>query len=223
MTHLHVPDGVLPWWLIGLSLLLGGVAVLGVLRIGTGAWRVRFHSRIGVAAAALTVALSLPIGAAHLSLAPLAGMLLGPAGGFLAAFLANASVAAVGHGGVTAIGVNGLFLGLQAAAGALLFRLFRGPLGVRGGAGVAAGLVLVLASAGALAALRALPLAPDADGHHGHEGMDWGVWVVAAFALAVTIAEVHLTISVMHFLSRVRTDLVPGGLEPPAAAPGGPA
>ena len=213
MTHLHVPDGVLPAWLVAVSLLVGGAAVLLVLRFAPGRDRVRFLARVGVAAAALTAALSLPLGAAHLSLAPLAGMILGPGGGFLAAFLANGTVAAVGHGGITAVGVNGLFLGLQAVLGALLFLPLRRLLGVRWGGSVAAGLTLALASAAAILALRALPLEPD----HLEHGT-WGPWVVGAMALAVTLFEAHLTGSVLRFLSAVRGDLVQGSGAPPAPA-----
>ena len=220
MTHLHVPDGVLPWWVVGISLLLAGIAVAGVLRSRRETEKVLFLARVGVMAAALTVSLSLPLGAAHLSLAPLAGMMLGPGGGFLAAFLANASVAAVGHGGITALGVNGLFLGLQAVAGSILFRLLRGSLGVRGAAAAAAAVTLVLASAGGILALRALPLSAEEAHHNGHGG-EWGLWAVGAFAAAVTVAETLATASIVEFLARVRSDLVHGSAVP--RPPGTPA
>lgn len=214
MTHLHVADGVLPRWLVALSLLVAAAAVLGVLRLAAGGDRTRFLARVGVAGAALIVVLSLPLGpGVHLSLAPLAGMMLGPAGGFLAAFLANASLATLGHGGLTAVGINGLFLGSQAVAGGLLFGLLRRPLGVRGGATAAAALVLAAATVAAVLALRALPLDPHAEEEHAH-GAEWGLRIVLPLAAAAAVLEALLTARVIGFLARVRSDLVHGGGAP---------
>jgi cobalt/nickel transport system permease protein len=226
VTHLHVVDGVLPWWIVGLSLLLSALLVAGTLAGRGERERIRFLARTGVMAAALIVTMSLPIGpGVHLSLAPLAGMMLGPRGGFLAAFLANASLALLGHGGLTALGVNGLFLGTQAAAGGLLFALLRRPLGVRAGAVVSTAAVLGSAAMVALAALRALPL--DGSGHEGHhhgpEEAEWGAWLVAVLAAAAAILESVITASVVEFLARVRTDLVHGGGAPRPRTSGEPA
>jgi cobalt/nickel transport system permease protein len=190
------------------SLALSAVLVLVLLRGSGGADQVRFPARVGVTGAALIVVMSLPLGpGVHLSLAPLAGMMLGPAGGFLAAFLANASLSTLGHGGLTAAGVNGLFLGAQAVLGAALFAGFRRALGVQWGAVTAAFLTLGLAAAAAILALRALPLEHEG---HAHEE-SFGVWIVAGFALGAAAFEAWITSSVLVFLSRVRSDLVHGG------------
>jgi cobalt/nickel transport system permease protein len=61
----------------------------------------------------------------HVNLTVLAGILLGPAGGFLAAFIANLFSAFVGHGGLTVIGLNATLNGLEAVGGAALFGVFR--------------------------------------------------------------------------------------------------
>jgi cobalt/nickel transport system permease protein len=225
VTHLHVVDGVLPWWVVAISLLLSG-ALVGASAAGRGEReRIRFLARVGVMAAALVATMSLPVGpGVHLSLAPLAGMMLGPRGGFLAAFLANGTLATLGHGGLTALGVNGLFLGGQSVAGALLFALLRRPLGVRAGAVVATGAVLGAASAAALAALRSLPLSGDgADAGHAHEAGEWGTVVVIALAAAAAVLETAFTASVVGFLSRVRSDLVHGGGAPRPRTSGEPA
>jgi cobalt/nickel transport system permease protein len=223
VTHLHVADGVLPWWAVLASLVLAACAVAGSLGTRKGVESVRFLARVGVTAAALLVAMSLPLGPGlHLSLAPLAGMMLGGRGGFLAAFLANAVLATLGHGGVTAVGVNGLFLGLQAALGAGLFSLLRRPLGVKGGAVTSTAVTLALAAATAIAALRALPLDPG--DHHGEgklEGL--ALTVVAVLATALAAAETAITASVIVFLSRVRSDLVHGGGAPRPRTSGEPA
>jgi cobalt/nickel transport system permease protein len=212
-----VADGLLPWWVVLLSLLVAWGAVARLLGSRREGEQVRFLARVGVTAAALIVAMSLPVGPGlHLSLAPLAGMMLGPGGGFLAAFLANASLAMVGHGGLTATGVNGLFLGLQAVAGATLFALLRRPLGVRWGAVAAAAVTLGLAAAGAIAALRALPLDPGHEEHAGRAGEwgEWGIRVMVLLTAAAAAAEAALTAAVIGFLARVRSDLVHGGGAP---------
>lgn len=223
MSHLHVVDGVLPWWAVLGSLALAALLVMAVLAGRRNAAQVRFLARVGVVAAALVVAMSLPLGpGVHLSLAPLAGMMLGPGGGFLAAFLANASLATFGHGGWTAVGLNGLFLGAQAVLGAALFGLLRRRLGVKGGAVAASAVTLTLGAAGGILALRALPLEPGALEGHGH-GAEWAGWVVVGLAAAAVAVEVHVTGSVIAFLARVRADLVHGGGAPRPRTSGEPA
>ena len=224
MTHLHVPDGVLPWWAAAAALLLAAVLVGAALAGRQGPEGVRFLARVGVMGATLLVTMSLPLGpGVHLSLAPLAGMMLGPAGGFLAAFLANAALSVLGHGGLTALGINGLFLGAQAAGGALLFALLRRPAGVRGAAVGATATVLAGAATAGLLALRALPVeGPDAHGH-GEHAAEWGVWVVVSLAAGVAAAESWITASVVGFLARVRADLVHGGGAPRPRTSGEPA
>jgi cobalt/nickel transport system permease protein len=211
VSHLHVVDGVLPWWVVLGTLAVAAILVMALLAGRRDAEQVRFLARVGVTAAALIVVMSLPLGpGVHLSLAPLAGMMLGPAGGFLAAFLANASLSTFGHGGLTAMGINGLFLGAQAVLGAGLFAVLRRVFGVKWGAIGASFLTLGLAAAAAILALRALPLE-----HEGHEHEEsYGVWIVAAFAAAAAVFEAWITASVIVFLSRVRSDLVRGGGAP---------
>ncbi len=208
MSHLHVVDGILPWWAVLGALAVAAVVVLSLLAGRRDAERVRFLARVGVTAAALIVVMSLPLGpGVHLSLAPLAGMMLGPAGGFLAAFLANASLSTFGHGGLTAMGVNGLFLGAQAVLGAGLFAVLRRAAGVQWGAIGASFLTLGLAATAAILALRALPL--EHEGHDHEESA--GVWIVAGFAAGAAVLEAWITSEVIVFLSRVRSDLVRGG------------
>jgi cobalt/nickel transport system permease protein len=231
VSHLHVVDGVLPWWVALAALVLAAAGIALALRGRRDADQVRLLARVGVIGAALVAVMSVPLGPGiHLSLAPLAGMMLGPGGGFLAAFLANACLASLGHGGITALGVNGLFLGLQAAAGGGLFALLRRFLGVRAAATSASAAVLVLAAACAIAALRELPLEPALPGAHGHDhdhdpgrADGAGTWIVIAFAAAAAAAETALTAAVIGFLARVRADLVHGGGHPRPRTSGEPA
>ncbi len=79
---------------------------------------------LGVMAAVMLVGMSteiVPIGY-HVNLSVLAGIVLGPALGFLAAFIVNVILALFGHGGITVVGLNSLVVGAEAAVGYYIFR-----------------------------------------------------------------------------------------------------
>lgn len=128
MSHIHVPDGILPLWLV-----VAGWAVTAVL-LGVALRYLRRNpeeltgrvARLGVVAAIMLVGMSLevvPI-AYHFNLSVLAGILLGPAAGFLAAFVVVFILALFGHGGITVVGLNTLVIGTEVVLGSLLFRAF---------------------------------------------------------------------------------------------------
>ncbi len=128
MSHIHLPDGILPLWLV-----IAGWAVTAVL-LGATLWYLRRNpeelarrvARLGVVAAIMMVGMSLevvPI-AYHFNLSVLAGILLGPAAGFLAAFVVVFILALFGHGGITVVGLNTLVIGSEVVLGSLLFRAF---------------------------------------------------------------------------------------------------
>lgn len=127
MSHLHVPDGLLPPGWIILGFVLAGVG----LALAT--WRLRrvdrgwLVPRLGIMSALMLLAMTVEVGFLdyHVNLTVLAGVLLGPAGGFLAAFIANLFSAFLGHGGLTVIGLNGTLNGLEAAGGGLLYAVAR--------------------------------------------------------------------------------------------------
>lgn len=131
MTHIHIPDGVLPWWLWGAGWLLT-IAVLWL------ASRTVDESRmaakvplVGMVSALVLVAMSVelvPI-AYHLNLTVVAGVLLGPWMGVVAAFVVATILALLGHGGITVIGLNTLLLGTEIALGWLMFRTLTKLLG----------------------------------------------------------------------------------------------
>ena len=58
----------------------------------------------------------------HLNLAVMAGIVLGPVLGFLAAFIVNLMLAFFGHGGITVVGLNTLVVAMEAVLGFYLFR-----------------------------------------------------------------------------------------------------
>ena len=58
----------------------------------------------------------------HINLTVLAGIIVGPAMGFLAAFIVDLILALFGHGGITVVGLNTLIVGAECALGSLIFR-----------------------------------------------------------------------------------------------------
>jgi cobalt/nickel transport system permease protein len=131
MSHIHIPDGVLPAWLI----LLGWVGAAAALAWAVYTQRGRDARRqvplLGVMAAVMLVGMStefVPIGY-HVNLTIIAGIVLGPALGFIAAFVVNLILALFGHGGITVVGLNTLVIGAECALGFLVFRAFYRVLG----------------------------------------------------------------------------------------------
>lgn len=124
MSHIHIPDGVLPLWLVA----LGWVMTLALLFLSarrlSGPEAQRRIPLLGVVAALMLVGMStefVPI-AYHVNLTVLAGIIVGPAMGFMAAFIVDLILALFGHGGITVVGLNTLIIGAECALGYLIFR-----------------------------------------------------------------------------------------------------
>ena len=103
MSHLHIPDGLipLPWILagIGLTALFVCVALFALRKRD----RARVVPRIATLSALMLLAMGLPIPVLgyHLNLTVLTGMIAGPAEGFIAALVVNLILALTAHGGIT--------------------------------------------------------------------------------------------------------------------------
>lgn len=127
MSHLHIPDGVLPLpWIaagIGLTALFVYLALAALKRHD----RARVVSRIATLSAVMLLAMSLPIPLLgyHVNLTVLAGILAGPAEGFFAAFVTNLILGLMAHGGITVVGLNTLVTGLEVSLGWLIWRSLR--------------------------------------------------------------------------------------------------
>jgi cobalt/nickel transport system permease protein len=126
MSHIHLPDGVLPIWL-WVSGFIGAILV-GVILF-------RLHKKedlsrrlplLGMMAAVMVLGASVEIVpiAYHVNLTVISGILLGPSLVFLATFVVNVILALFGHGGITVIGLNTLTLSLEGVLGFFLFHLF---------------------------------------------------------------------------------------------------
>jgi cobalt/nickel transport system permease protein len=125
MSHIHLPDGVLPVWL-WVSGFIVMVLVGGVLfrLIGKGDVSRRLPL-LGMMAAAMVLGAAveiIPI-AYHINLTVISGILLGPSLIFLATLVVNVILALFGHGGITVIGLNTLILSIEGILGYYFFKL----------------------------------------------------------------------------------------------------
>jgi cobalt/nickel transport system permease protein len=125
MSHIHLPDGVLPVWLW-----VSGFIVM--VLVGTVLFRhigKRDVSRrlplLGMMAAEMVLGAAveiIPI-AYHVNLTVISGILLGPSLIFLATLVVNVILALFGHGGITVIGLNTLILSIEGVLGYYFFKL----------------------------------------------------------------------------------------------------
>jgi cobalt/nickel transport system permease protein len=222
VSHVHVPDGVLPpllwavaWGIAFVLLLLSSRALRD-----SHPQQVAYRGALGALTLA-AMAIEVPIGPVeyHLTMLGPIGVLLGPAAAFQVMFVASAMLAFIGHGGFTVIGLNALVLGAGVAVARPLFRLC-----ARGRSG---GFALAVASVGSqllagtlwlivmVAALKAKAWMP-----HDHGGSERASWL-AGLALplwgAGIVVESMVAYGLARFLERVRPDLLP---LPPARAAG---
>jgi len=126
MSHIHLPDGVLPIWLWVCGWMVSVLVWIILLRMTEKKDVSRRLPLLGMMAAAMVLGASveiLPI-AYHVNLAVISGILLGPALIFMATFIVNVILALFGHGGVTVIGLNTLILSMEGVLGYILFRFF---------------------------------------------------------------------------------------------------
>lgn len=145
MSHLHIPDGVLPIWLVvvGWVLTVAGIAVSS--RLVSDEERRHRIPLVGAVAALMLVAMSseiVPI-AYHVNLTVVSGILLGPWLSIPTALVVVTVLGLIGHGGVTVIGLNTVVIATEMILGSVLFsagtRLFG-----RHRAGLSAGVTTVV-------------------------------------------------------------------------------
>jgi cobalt/nickel transport system permease protein len=149
MSHIHIPDGVLPWWLWvpGWLLALGVLALAS--RLATRGESRRAVPLVGAVSALVLVAMSseiVPI-AYHINLTVIAGVLLGPWLGAISAFIVVLILALLGHGGVTVVGINTLIITSEMALGWAMVRggvRLSGPKRIRWVAAVSTVLTLAI-------------------------------------------------------------------------------
>jgi cobalt/nickel transport system permease protein len=220
MSHLHIPDGLLPVWLWASGLLLA----LALLARGSRRARDQSAQRIayqGALGGLMLAAMALPLGPFeyHLTLAGPMGVLLGGAGAFQVAFVVSAILALMGHGGLTVVGLNALVLGSGAAVanqvyGAVARRLRPAPaLAMATAAGQAVAGTLWLAVVG-----LGMRLDPAVASQVGVGDGRLGVFAAIALPLWVVgiVVESAVAFGLGRFLSRVQPGLLPHAASVPA-------
>jgi len=127
MSHLHIPDGLLPVWLWLAGMALAMAAVLLSLYMVRGMDLRKKIPLLGMMSAMMLVGMNLEIAAIayHVNLSVLTGIILGPWLAVVAALIVNVLLAVVGHGGVTVAGLNTIIVGSEAVVGYFLFSMFR--------------------------------------------------------------------------------------------------
>jgi cobalt/nickel transport system permease protein len=146
MSHIHIPDGILPLWLVAAGWALTLALLYLSARRLSGPEARRKIPLLGVMAAVMLVGMStefVPI-AYHVNLTVLAGIIVGPAMGFLAAFIVDLILALFGHGGITVVGLNTLIIGAECALGYYIFRALLGILKTRKSVVIPAGASVII-------------------------------------------------------------------------------
>ncbi len=218
MTHMHIPDGILPvsLWVLGL--------IMMAFAVGFSLFRLRGMDKakkiplLGAVTAVMLVAMSLEVLplAYHINLSVVAGILLGPALGFLAAFIANLMLALMGHGGITVMGLNTLLLGSEAVLGHTLFYLFKKRLSVFWSAAAATVLTLFMTTLALIGIVAVSHINPELMSHGDEQGFHHNGQVsVRTFAIMVVslgsigwIIEAAITGAVVRFISQVKPSLL---------------
>jgi len=126
VSHIHLPDGVLPVWLWVSGFIVTILVGMIFFRFAKKEELTRRLPLLGMMAAAMILGASVEIVpiAYHINLTVISGILLGPSLIFLGTLVVNVILSLFGHGGITVIGLNTLTLSIEGILGYLLFRLF---------------------------------------------------------------------------------------------------
>src|SRR6056297_3284508 len=130
MAHIHLPDGSIPLWGIGLwsglAALVLAIAVYQLRRDGLDASHVALGGMVAAASFAV-FQVNIPVlGGVHLSLTALVGILVGPSLGAIVAFVVNVLSALLGHGAWGFLGANTLVGATEVAGGYYAYQSLRG-------------------------------------------------------------------------------------------------
>jgi len=124
MSHIHLPDGILPVWLWAAGYLLAFLLIGVLWRGGKATAEPRRFALLGILAA-MMILVEVPPVSYHFNLSVVTGIILGPRLSVLAALMVNVILSLIGHGGITVIGLNTLVLSTEMIAGYYGFRLLR--------------------------------------------------------------------------------------------------
>jgi cobalt/nickel transport system permease protein len=126
MSHIHLPDGVLPMWLWASGYVLAILISVILFRFEKKETLSKRLPLLGMMAAVMILGAAVEIipPVYHVNLTVISGMLLGPSLIFLATFVVNVILALFGHGGVTVIGLNTLVLSIEGVLGYFFLHFF---------------------------------------------------------------------------------------------------
>jgi len=130
MSHIHLPDGILPVWIWVLGFIVISIMVsLSSYLISRRPDARKKVPLAAVAAALIIVAMSIPLAPIpvipvvyHANLSVLAGAIVGPLLAPIVAVVVQLGLWVVGHGGSTTLGLNASVLTLEMIAGWALIR-----------------------------------------------------------------------------------------------------
>lgn len=125
MSHLHIPDGILPLWLWLLGYILTVVFFLIAINYVKKNNLSHKIPLISIMTALMLLSMSIPIPFPvpyHLNIAVLSGIILGPVLAFFAVFTTNLLLAFTSHGGITVIGLNTAIITAEAILGYFIFK-----------------------------------------------------------------------------------------------------
>ena len=228
MSHLHIPDGILPplFWVSGLVITALLLIWSSSANRRSGPRELAFQSSLGGIMLAV-MALPVPITAFDycMTLAGPVGVLLGAGAAFQVSFVVTLILALLGQGGFTVVGLNALVLGLGAMAARPLYLALVGGLGPARAMAAATALSQLMSTVCWSAILVAsVRLTPGVAGEHAVAESLFRMWqqtgaaiVIPILALAVAL-ESLLGYGLGHFLARVRPDLLPGPTRPSSAS-----
>ena len=229
MSHLHIPDGILPPILWVWGLILTGLLLFASGRASrrAGTRQIAFQSALGGIMLAV-MAIPVPITAFDycMTLTGPVGVLLGAAAAFQMSFVVTIILALLGQGGFTVIGLNTLVLGLGAVTARPLYVRVVGLLGPARAMALATAVSQLFSTAcwGALL-LLSVRLTPDAAGRREVEHTIIELWhragaaIVIPLLLAAVALEAALGYGLAHFLQRVRPDVLPSSATGPTRRP----
>jgi len=125
MSHIHLPDGILPFWLWISGYAIAAVLLIVFWRPGKPKPQTREFALMGVFSAImiLVIMIEIPPFSFHFNLSVVTGIILGPRLSVLAALVVNVILALIGHGGLTVIGWNSAILSVEMISGYYIFRL----------------------------------------------------------------------------------------------------
>lgn len=126
MSHIHLPDGILPLWLCILGYLIVFVYLF--------AYRKYIHKKdaekkimlASIMAAFMLVVMSIEFFSYHFNLSALSGIILGPVYAPIAILIVNFILAIFKHGGISTIGLNTIVVSVEAISAYYLYKFLGG-------------------------------------------------------------------------------------------------